>query len=618
MTVQEVRNAYFEFFKKRGHTRIPSQTLIPENDPTTLFVSSGMQPLVPFLLGKPHPEGDRLMNAQRSFRADDIEEVGDNRHTTFFEMLGNWSLGSYFKEEQLSWFFSFLTDELKLDPKRIYVTVFAGDDTYNIPRDDASVAIWKKLFASKGIEAKDVYIGTEEAGYKEGMQGGRIFYYDAKKNWWSRGGVPGTMPIGDPAGPDSEVFYDFGEAFADPAFRDKHEHPNSDSGRFVEIGNSVFMEYVKKDEHTFAALPQKNVDFGGGLERLTAATRNNPDVFLIDVFDGGRKLIEELSHTMYTDTVYQASYRVLLDHLRAATFMIADGVVPTNSDAGYIARRLLRRAVRHADIVGLPQNSLARIAATFIPPYEAQYSALKQQSKHIYDTINAEEEKFRTTLTKGLRQFDKLGDRDISGSDAFILFTTYGFPVELTVELAREKGHRVDLAAYEEELTRHREASRKGAEKKFKGGLGDTSKMSVRYHTATHLLHQALRDVLGTSVEQRGSNITPERLRFDFTFPRKMTDDEKQRVAALVNEKIRDALPVTYKDMSLAEARKLGAIGLFGEKYGDTVRVYQIGDYSLEFCGGPHVTNTSELGEFVLVKESSVGSGVRRIKAVLK
>ncbi|XKT75028.1 MAG: alanine--tRNA ligase-related protein [Patescibacteria group bacterium UBA2103] len=612
MTVKEVREKYLQFLRERDHVVIPSASITPENDPTTLFTSSGMQPLVPYLLGKEHPQGDRLTDSQKCFRADDIEEVGDNRHTTFFEMLGNWSLGSYFKKEQLPWFFAFLTDELGLDPNRIYVTVYEGGD--GIDKDEESVAIWKELFASKGIEAKDIHIGSEEDGYKKGMQGGRIFYYDAKKNWWSRSGAPNNMPVGEPGGPDSEVFYDFGEEFADPAYKDMEEHPNSDSGRFIEIGNSVFMEFIK-EEGGFGKLPRKNVDFGGGLERITAATLGDPDVFKIDVFTPTREKIAELSGTSYEGN--EVSYRVIMDHLRGATFMIGDGVMPSNTEAGYILRRLIRRAVRHADKLSITEGSLHELAKPYIDVYKDHYTNLGDKEDVILNAIKEEEEKFRKTLKGGMKQFSKI-EGDISGEDAFVLFTSYGFPLELTLELAQEEGKNVDVEGYKKAFEEHQAKSREGAEKKFKGGLADNSEMSVKYHTATHLLHRALKDVLGEDVMQKGSNITPERLRFDFSFDRKMTDEEKAEVEKIVNEQIAKNLPVTHEDISLEDAKKRGAIGLFEEKYGDVVRVYSVGDYSLEFCGGPHVENTSELGHFRIKKEEASSAGIRRIKAVLE
>ncbi len=620
MTVSEIRKKYLDFFRERGHTVIPSASLVPENDPTTLFTSSGMQPLVPYLLGEPHPQGSRLADSQKSFRAQDIEEVGDNRHTTFFEMLGNWSLGDYFKQEQLPWFFEYLTNVVGLDPQKLYVTVFMGDAALNIPKDEEAIQIWKRLFAEKGIDAKDVVIGSEANGYEVGMQGGRIFAYDAKKNWWSRSGTPDKMPPGEPGGPDSEVFYDFGTPH-DPKWG-KECHPNCDCGRFMEIGNSVFMQYIKLEDGSFGKLPKANVDFGGGLERIAAAARNNSDVFLVDTF---LPIIRELaahSGKSYEDPEYQASFRIVADHVRGAVFMLGDGVVPSNTERGYIARRLIRRAVRHLDRLGVGDGMLEKIVDYVIDAFKDHYGELDPRRNTIRGMMRDEEEKFRKTLAQGMKEFEKLAHATISGVDAFMLFSTYGFPVEVTEELAKERGIAVDMDAYRAEMQKHQDLSRAGSEQKFKGGLADHSEMSVRYHTATHLLHKALKMVLGPTVQQKGSNITPERLRFDFAFDRKMTDEEKKTVEGLVNAEINRELEVSYQDLPYDDAMKLGAIGLFEEKYGDTVRVYKIGDFSLEFCGGPHVSNTRELAEggrkFKIQKEEAVAAGIRRIKAVLE
>lgn len=623
MTLDQVRTAYLNYFKERGHAVIPSASIVPENDPTTLFTGSGMQPLLPFLLGQPHPKGKRLVDSQKSFRAQDIEEVGDNRHTTFFEMLGNWSLGDYFKEEQLPWFFGFLTEGVGLDPQKLYVTVFAGDAENNIPQDDDSVAIWKRLFKEKGIDAKDCHIGSEEEGYSKGMQGGRIFYYNAKKNWWSRAGVPANMPTGEPGGPDSEVFYDFG--IQHDAKWGEHCHPNCDCGRFMEIGNSVFMEYIKNSDGTFGKLPQRNVDFGGGLERITAATNNDPDVFNLDVFSEVVDWLESMRGISYKEgTATQRKYlRIILDHLRASMFLIADGVQPSNTDQGYVLRRLLRRAIRYMDM--LKAGSLLGILRFMEASYLSDdyiASSIQNPKLDLGTVIKEEEDKFRKTLTAGLKEFERLTkDGNLSPEDAFKLFSTHGFPFEMTLELAQEKNIKIEETAFRREMEKHQAISRAGSEQKFKGGLADHSDMSVKYHTATHLLHKALRDVLGPDATQKGSNITPERLRFDFAFSRKMTPEEVAEVEKRVNERIEEALPVTFEDLPLETAQKKGAIGLFEEKYADKVRLYKVGDYSLEFCGGPHVENTSELGDggkqFKIQKEEAVAAGVRRIKAIL-
>ncbi|HEY4509772.1 MAG TPA: alanine--tRNA ligase [Candidatus Paceibacterota bacterium] len=605
MTSKEVRDLYLKFFQEQKHRIIPSAALVPENDPTTLFTGSGMQPLIPYLLGQRHPLGTRLCDSQKCFRADDIEEVGDNRHTTFFEMLGNWSLGDYFKDEQLSWFFEFLTERVGLNPNKLYVSVFAGDSENNIPKDEEAVAIWKRLFKQKGIDAKE---------------GERIFYYPAKKNWWSRAGAPENMPAGEPGGPDSEVFYDF-QTPHDEAFG-KHCHPNCDCGRFLEIGNSVFMEYKKREDGSFEKLAQRNVDFGGGLERITAASNNDGDVFKIDTLRAVVQKIEELSGARYESSFLQ-SFRVVADHIRGAVFMIGDGVLPSNTDRGYFVRRLLRRAVRHADVLGMKQGKFAELALPIIESYADQYPELKQHENLIKETIQKEEMRFRETLANGLKEFAKLSAKTISGKEAFDLYQSYGFPLEVTLDLALEKGIAVDEKGFQEELKRHQEVSRAGVEKKFRGGLADTKEETVRLHTAHHLLLAALRHVLGDHVHQRGSNITAERLRIDFSHPAKMTPEEIKQTEDLVNEKIQEHLDMVRKEMPKDEAMKLGAEMEFGVKYGDVVSVYVAQDkegnvFSKEFCGGPHVASTGELGNFRIMKEEAVSSGIRRLRAILE
>ena len=634
MTVSEVRSRYLAFFKERGHAIIPSAPIVPGNDSTTLFTSSGMQPLVPYLLGQPHPDGTRLANSQTSFRAEDIEEVGDNRHTTFFEMLGNWSLGDYFKQEQLPWIFEFLTSNevgLGFDPGKLYVTVFDGDKEAGMDLDTESVDIWKKLFNEKGLDAELVRIGTEEEGYAKGMQGGRIFSYGSKKNWWSRSGVPANMPAGEPGGPDSEIFYDF-DTPHDPTWG-KHCHVNCDCGRFVEIGNSVFMEYVKNADGSFSELPKKNVDFGGGLERITATSLNQSDVFLIDVFSDAVRVLEERSGKKYVEA--QTSFRIVLDHVRAASFMLADGVIPSNTEAGYILRRLIRRAIRHSDALGIEEASLADVAEGFGKVYEDAYPELANKATFIRTELEKEEVKFRRTLKQGMREFEKLAKKgSLSGHGAFVLFSSYGFPIEITEELAKERGIEIDVAAFRAEMEEHQAKSRTASEGRFKGGLADHSDVTVRYHTSHHLLLAALRKILGDSVHQRGSNITQERVRLDFSFDRKLTPEEVAEVENLVNEKIQEELPVFATPMPKEEAMKLGAEQEFGVKYGDQVTVYSMGpkdataenpkfseSFSIEFCGGPHVSNTKELADggksFRIVKEESVAAGIRRIRAVL-
>ena len=629
MTSNEIREKYLNFFKERGHSVIPSSSLVPENDPTTLFVGSGMQPLIPYLLGEKHPMGSRLVNSQKSFRADDIEEVGDNRHTTFFEMLGNWSLGDYFKEEQLSWFFSFLTDELGLSPEKLYVTVFSGDTENNIPKDEESIAILKRLFKEKGIDAKDIDFGTVERASEIGMspygrsgearQEGRIFSYGAKKNWWSRSGVPSSMPPGEPGGPDSEVFYDFGTPHNTKY--GTNCHPNCDCGRFLEIGNSVFMEYKKKEDGSFEKLKQRNVDFGGGLERITAAVNENQEVFKIDTLSAVISKLEELSKKKYADNII--SFRIIADHIRGAAFMIGDGVLPSNTERGYIVRRLLRRVVRHADIIGIKEGTLALLAEPVIAAYYGVYQELENKKEEIKKNIQDEEKRFRLTLQNGLKEFEKISTRNITGREAFNLYQTYGFPLDITLELAEEKGITVDTASFKQEFIKHQEVSRTAAAGRFKGGLADTSYETTRLHTANHLLLAALRKVLGNGVHQRGSNITAERIRLDFSHGQKMTPAEIQQVEDLTNEKIQESLEMVREEMPREKAVKLGAEMEFGIKYGDMVSVYVAKDkkgnvFSKEFCGGPHVQNTAELGKFKIVKEEAVSAGVRRIRAVLE
>lgn len=639
MTVNEIRSKYLEFFEARGHAVIPSAPLVPQNDPTTLFTGSGMQPLIPYLLGESHPQGRRLVDSQKSFRAADIDEVGDNRHTTFFEMLGNWSLGDYFKKEQLPWFFEFLTEEVGLDPKNLYVTVFIGDEKNNVPRDTESAVIWKALFAKKGIEAKEVLIGSEKDGYRLGMQGGRIFYYDAAKNWWSRAGVPENMPPGEPGGPDSEVFYDFGTPH-DPKFGAEC-HPNCDCGKFLEIGNSVFMQYVKMPDGSFALLPQQNVDFGGGLERIAAASNGDADVFKIDAFAEIIELLVHFSEKQYEDSRYRRSFRIVADHMRAATFMLADGVRPSNTERGYVLRRLIRRAMQHTLRLGTADGQkedsmLVRAAIIVMEKYQKAYPELA--SEEVYEDItNAiweEEKQFARTLASGMREFEKIATGSISGEQAYMLFTTYGFPFEMTLELAKERNFSLDEQSFKEFMEKHKEMSRAGSEQKFKGGLADASEKTTRLHTAHHLLLKALQLVLGPHVKQRGSNITQERLRVDFSHGQKMSKEELVEVERIVNEKIKEELPVVRSTIPRVEAEKIGAQMEFGAKYPDIVSVYSVGPsgateqnpqfenaFSIEFCGGPHVSNTREIGDggvFRINKEEAVAAGVRRIKATLR
>lgn len=636
MTVSEVRKRFLDFYAARGHAIIPSAPIVPGNDPTTLFTSSGMQPLIPYLLGEEHPGGTRLANSQLAFRAGDIEEVGDNRHTTFFEMLGNWSLGDYFKKEQLPWIFEFLTNTeegLGFDPTKLYVTVFGGDQETGMTLDTEAVLLWKELFKEKGIEASLVELDTEERGYEEGMQGGRIFAYGARKNWWSRSGIPGNMPAGEPGGPDSEIFYDFGTPH-DSSWG-KECHVNCDCGRFVEICNSVFMQYLKNEDGSFSNLPKQNVDFGGGLERLTATTLQTSDVFTVDVFGEAMAVLEARTGKTYaSDAQTTRSFRIILDHIRAASFMLAEGVVPANAEAGYIVRRLIRRAIREADRLGIKNAVLADVAEGYGKAYQDYYPQVLRQAGVIGAELEKEEAKFRTTLTQGLKEFEKLAaHHSLSTEDVFVLFTSYGFPLELTQELAKERGIALDMDAVAGKMKEHQETSRAGGAQRFAGGLADHAEATVRYHTTHHILLKALQMVLGPEVKQRGSNITAERLRIDFSSPAKLTDEQKAEVERIVNETVAKHLPVIRTVLPREEAEKLGAQMEFGVKYPDMVTVYSVGPstatesnpdianaFSLEFCGGPHVSNTSEIhsaGTFKIQKEEAVASGVRRIKAVI-
>lgn len=634
LTSKEIRKKYLDFFASKGHAVLPSAPLVPENDPTTLFTGSGMQPMVPFLLGQKHPSGTRLADSQKCFRSQDIDEVGDNRHTVFFEMLGNWSLGDYFKEEQISWMWEFLTKELDLNPHQLYFTCFRGNEALGIPKDTESAELWQKLYKEAGIDAP-----IADFPERDGMQNSRIFYYDETKNWWSRSGVPKKMPEGEPGGPDTEMFWDFGtelKLHENSPFKDEPCHVNCDCGRFMEIGNNVFMQY-KKTANGFEQLPQKNVDFGGGLERMAAAVLNHQDVFRVDLFDGVRHKLQDVSGKKYggnPDETY--AFRVVMDHLRAATFLIADGVFPSNKDQGYFVRRLIRRAVRFAHRLGVSEAFCVSIAEAVIAEYAEAYPYLLEKKDSIFTELKKEEDKFRRTLSQGLKIFEDktaglAAGASIPTNDVFDLYQSYGFPIELTEELAKEKGLLLDRAAFDAERKKHQELSRAGAEQKFAGGLADHSEMSTRYHTATHLLHATLQRVLGPHALQRGSNITQERMRFDFVHPQKMTPEELKQTEDLVNAAIQKNYEVTWQEMPFEKAKELGVIGLFEDKYQPVIKVYTVGDpneksyadpssatYSREVCGGPHVERTGTIGKFKIVKEEAVSAGVRRIKAIVE
>ena len=624
MNTQEIRQKYLEFCQRNGHAVIERAPLILHNDPTTLFTGSGMQPLLPYLLGQDHPQGTKLADSQTCLRAQDIEDVGDNRHTTFFEMLGNWSMGEYFKRQQIEWFFEFLTEIVGLDPHKIYVSCFIGDEKNNIPRDDEAAQIWQEVFAKKGIEAKIVELDSAENGDRLGMQGGRIFFYNDKENWWSRGGGIDSTPIGDPCGPDSEVFYDFGEQHHDASFG--QAHPASDSGRFMEIGNQVFMQYRRLDDGSFEPLKRKNVDFGGGLERIAAAAIDSPDVFKISLLWPIIEKLEDLSGKDYDTHI--ASMRVIADHLRAAVFLAVDGCMPSNKEQGYVMRRLLRRAIRYSFDLGIEQNFLEEVVPVIADLYEADFPEVKENRESIISVLVKEEKAFRQTLRKGLRQMQHYIDDGLTGEELFTLYDTFGFPVELSTEEAYKQG--IDLSEnwrteFDAKMDEQRQRSKTARKGQFSGGLEGHDPIHLKYHTATHLLGAALRKVLNApDLRQHGSNITAERLRFDFNHD-KLTPEEKQAVEDQVNAWIDADLPVRFDIYPTDEALKMGAIGAFGERYGDKVKVYSIGEgdnvVSFEVCGGPHVEHTGVLAEgdkrFKITKEESSSAGIRRIKAIL-
>ncbi|MDD2785613.1 MAG: alanine--tRNA ligase [Patescibacteria group bacterium] len=617
LSTDQVREIFLEFFKEKGHSVISSASLIPENDPTVLFTTAGMHPLVPYLLGEPHPMGKRLADVQKCVRTGDIDEVGDNRHATFFEMLGNWSLGDYFKEEAIQWSYELLTDRFGIDPERLFVTVFKGDE--DASRDDESINIWQAQFGVHGIGAEVGEAGKDEPTDK--AMGPRIYTYPKENNWWGPAGVTG------PCGPDTEIYFDT---------RKQHDfkfgpmcHPACDCGRFVEIWNNVFMQFNKRDDGKFEPLAQRNVDTGMGLERMAAMLQGVNTIFDTDLLQKLIKTLENVFGVAYgKDSDHDKSVRIIVDHIRAATFLIGDerGVVPSNVGQGYIVRRLIRRAVREARRMGITTLMSPTLAEAVIEEYGKTYPELTAHSQKVMSELKKEEEKFGLTLEHGLKEFKKTYDKDglISGEKAFILYSTYGFPMELTEELVREQGGEVDMASFATEFAKHQELSRASSAGTFKGGLADHSEETTGLHTATHLLHQALRNVLGDRVAQKGSNITTERLRFDFVHPEKMTPEQIQKVESIVNEVIRRDLLVDYKEMTVSEAKAEGAIGLFEDKYGSKVKVYTVHDeadprgfFSKEICGGPHVTRTGELGGFKIIKEEAVSAGVRRIKATL-
>ena len=584
MKAIEIRNKYLNFFKKHGHAVIPSSPLIPENDPSVLFTTAGMQPLVPYLLGEKHPEGKRLTDYQKCLRTNDIDEVGDNRHLTYFEMLGNWSLGDYFKEESIAMSFEFLTKELQIPADKISVTCFAGDE--DCPRDEITANCWKKA----------------------GIPEERIYFFGKDDNWWIAGEE-------GPCGPDTEMFYDTGKPKCSP-----NCNPSCGCGKYVEIWNNVFMEYFKTKDGKYTKLKQQNVDTGLGLERMTMLLQGKETPFDTELF---KPVMDKLLELAKVDDI--ASRRIVAEHLRASMMIIVDGGVPSNVDRGYILRRLIRRMTRHMRKLQIDLNSLGDIIDLNIETLKEMYPELVAKKENIKKVIIEEKDKFEKTLERGEREFNKIATRlknenkdTISGQDLFNLYETYGFPPEVTADCASEQGLKVDTSEFDRLFKEHQEKSRMGSEQKFKGGLSGNGEMETKYHTATHLLNAALKQVIGKDVHQKGSNITPERMRFDFSCDHKLTDEEKQKVENLVNEWIEEGLTVTVQEMKKEDALKSGAECMFIEKYPDIVTVYTIGDVSKELCGGPHVKNTKELGKFKIKKEEASSAGVRRIKAILE
>lgn len=630
MDANEIRQKFLDFQIKHGHKAIQPAPLVLEGDPTTLFTGSGMQPLLPYLLGKEHPLGTRLCDSQPSMRLQDIEDVGDPRHTTVFEMLGNWSLGDYFKEEQIRWFFEFLTREVGLDPERIYVTCFIGNEEHGIPRDTEAAEIWQKVFAEAGIEAKIAEIGSAAEGDKRGIKPGeRIFYYDDHENWWSRGGGIESTPLGDPCGPDSEVFYDFGE---DKQDEEKYglAHPASDGARFMEIGNQVFMQYRRNDDGSFSELEKKNVDFGAGLERITAASIDSFDVFKISLMKPIVEKLEEISGKSYDNNTDEM--RVIADHIRGAYLLAAQGLVPSNKTQGYAMRRLLRRAILRALDLGISSNFLSEIVPIVADNYKELPDSILTHREIALEVMLKEEEAFRKTLNRGLKELRKMArvmsetKNTLTGADLFKLQDTYGFPFELSVEECYREGIELSenyRAEFEEALKEQRERSQTASKGMFKGGLEDHGEQTIKYHTATHLLLAALQKLIAPDIVQKGSNITADRVRFDFNCDHKLTPEEKQAVEAQVNEWIEADLPVVFDEYDKDYARNtLKAHGDFWDKYPERLKVYTIGDFdnpvSREVCGGPHVEHTGVIGKFKIKKEESSAAGVRRIKAVLE
>lgn len=616
MIINEIRKKYLEFMRDKGHVIVRSASLVPENDPTTLFTAAGMQPMINYILGATHTAGKRIADTQKCFRSQDIEEIGDNRHTTFFEMLGNWSFGDYFKKEQIAWMYEFLTDKevgLGLSKDRLYFSCYEGNQKLNVLKDEDSKNFW----------------------LENGVTEDKIYFYDDKKNWWSRSGIPENMPVGEPGGPDSEIFFDF-----DPKGEKKiHEnskfakeacHPNCDCGRFVEIGNSVFIQY-KKTENGLEELIQKSVDFGGGLTRMAAAVEDDEDIFNLNVFEQAKKIIEEKSGKKYNGSEEnKINFRIILDHIHAATFLIGDGVFPGNKDQMYFVRRLIRRAIVAGHKLGIQDNFTKEIAKTFVENYkEAEEYLGNNLSKNksvILEEIEKEENKFRKTLNNGMKEFSKVTSEGITGEEAFNLLQTYGFPIELTLELAEEKNLKVDLETFIKLKEEHSLKSRTASEGMFKGGLADQSEITTALHSTCHLMLAGMRKILGENVTQAGSNINSERLRFDFTFDRKVEKEEIEAIENYVNQAIQKGFSTKIEEMNKEEAKAKGVTGAFWEKYPEIVKVYNmIGEdgeiYSRELCGGPHIENSRDYlakKTFKIVKEESVSAGVRRFKGILE
>ncbi len=587
ISAYKLKKMYLEFFQKNDHKIIANASLTPENDPTALFISAGMHPLVPYLLGQRHPSGRKLVNVQKCLRTSDVDEVGDSFHLSFFEMLGNWSLGDYFKAESIPWSYEFLTSKewLNIDEEKLSVTVFAGDD--KSPRDTESARIWEGL----------------------GIPKDRIFYLPREDNWWG--------PIGStgPCGPDTEIFYDTGKEPCGSECK-----PGCSCGKYNEIWNNVFMEYNRTPDGEYELLEQKNVDTGMGVERTVAVLQGRDNVYETEIFAPIVNGIKELSGIEVISEDQIRSVRIICDHSRAATFLLAEGIVPLNVEQGYVLRRVIRGAIRHGKLLGIEEEFLSVLSPIIIETYVEDYPQLKSNEDFIVTELQKEYKKFNNTLARGLNRFNRIArnKEKIDGKDAFLLYQSFGFPIEITRELGKENGIFVDVDGFYEEFEKHQKVSRAGADKRFGSGLADKSEATVKLHTATHLLNEALRRALGKEITQKGSNITQKRLRFDFNFDRKLTDQEKKEVEEIVNGMINEALPVKRIETTLDEAIRMGSQAVFEQKYGEKVTVYSIGDFSNELCSGPHVENTGELGRFKIIKEEGISAGVRRIRAVLE